>query len=233
MAFVLALAVALGVAAGAAGCSGTGRNAASGHSGAGGTGTALSPSATAVPSAAALKSALLTAHDLGLGTTMSPTSIGGASIKGCEPLAGTLNATMAASSRPGQQAASSGFSGGGTGPFVAEGLTTKAPDLMATDYARTRAALSACRTLTLTTGGTHLKFSLTPVAFGGHGTAAARLEASLQGFGVKGYLAMQRFGAVMISYYYFELGGGSSDVASSYYRQAVAKAGRVLSLPSS
>jgi hypothetical protein len=134
-------------------------------------------------------------------------------------------------SRPGQQAASSGFSGGGTGPFVAEGLTTKAPDLLAGDYARTSAALNACRSLTLTTGGTRLRFALTPVAFGGRGTSAARLEARLQGFGVKGYLAMRRFGAVMLSYYFFELGGGSSDVASSYYRQAVAKAGRVLSLP--
>uniref|UniRef100_UPI00159F1120 hypothetical protein n=1 Tax=Actinacidiphila rubida TaxID=310780 RepID=UPI00159F1120 len=189
-------------------------------------------SAAAVPSAAELKSALLTEHDIGLGSEVDPKSIGGASIAGCEPLAGTLNATMTATSGPGEHAASSGFAGGGTGPFLAEGLTSKAPNLLAADYARTSAALRSCRSLTLTSGGTHLKFTMTPVAFGdSKNTSAARLKGSVQGFGVNGYLAMERFGPVVLSYYFIQLGGSSSQLASTYYQQAVAKAGKVLALP--
>ncbi|MBY8879176.1 hypothetical protein [Actinacidiphila acidipaludis] len=238
LAFFLAMALALGLAAAAAGCDGTGGDSArqgGGHGAAGGAGTspANTPGAGAVPSVAELKSALLTAHDIGLGSTVDPSSIGGASIRGCEPLAGTLNASMAAASRPGQPAASSGIAGSGTGPFVAEALTTKAPSQLAADYARTRAALSACRSLTLTTGGTRVTFALTPTSFGGSGTASAQLAAKVQGLGVHGYLAMERLGPVVLSYYFFELGGSSSEPASTFYRQAVAKAGRVLAVPAS
>jgi len=236
LAFFLAVALALALAAGTAGCSGSSGDGGSpqdgGRAAGGGTGTATRPAATpGVPSAAALKSALLTADDIGLSSSVNPSSLGGGSISGCEPLAGTLNASMAAASKPGQQAASSGMAGGGTGPFVAEALTTKAPSQLAADYARTRAALSTCRSLTLTSAGTHVTFALTPTTFGGPGATAAQLAAKVQGLGVHGYLAMERVGPAVLSYYFFQLGGSSAEPASTYYRQAVAKAGKVLAVP--
>lgn len=242
------LTLALGVGAAACGAGGAG------SSGARATGGATRAAATRAPSAAApvrvggvpgdaeLQSALLTAKDIGLSAMARPsgTASGGTSVvSGCAPLTQLLGGTSAARpADPTDTAAGAdsgvraeqdaGFAGSGTGPFVGEALTAEAPGRLAPDYAQARRALTACRTVTFGVGGTRLTFDLTPKGFGDTGSSGARLDGSLQGIAITGYLAVRRVGPAILSYYYFQLAGGSPQPASAYYRQAEAKAVRVL-----
>jgi hypothetical protein len=225
--------LALALAAGAAACSGGGSH---GTGGATPTTSATATGAEGLPSAADLKSALLTSHDIGLpsvppspssGTTAA-TGTGGYGITGCAPLAALLTEPLPSTTSAGQVEQDVVFSGGGAGPFVAEALTAEAPDRLAADYAKADKALAACRSVTFTSGTTRLTFELTPIMFGGPGSSGARMDSTYEGVQVNGYLAFQRIGPVIMAYYFFQVGGGSSQLAAAYYRQAADKADRVL-----
>ena len=221
LAIMLALALAL-VAGGAA----------SARGGGGGTPTAglslrVSPGPAtkgALPDPAKLRAALLTAHEIGLSPVPASTgSFTGDEITGCQPLAGILNTPSAG---PNQQAAA--FTGGSIGPDVGEALTTEAPAKLAADYAQIAKALVACHSLTFSGDGTQLTFDVTPIKFGGADSAGVRLDATYQGVQVNGYIAVQRIGPVIMGYYFFQGGSGSSQVASAYYRQASDKVAHTL-----
>lgn len=212
--------LAAALAVGATGCGGT--QATGGHSGAQpAAGAGATPGSAGAPDPGRLKAALLTSRDIGLQSSPnSPASGGGLAVSGCEPLSTMLGAPVPAGETQ-EQAAFVGDAAGG--PFVQEVLTTEAQSRMTADYAKLRGALAACRSLTFTVGGTKLTMALTPINLGGAGSAAKRMDTTVQGVEVNGYLAVDRIGPVVLGYAYMQAGSGSSQLASYYYRQAVAK----------
>ncbi|MDJ0347095.1 hypothetical protein QMK19_36975 [Streptomyces sp. H10-C2] len=82
--------------------------------------------------------------------------------------------------------------------------------------------------MTFASDNTTLVFTLSPIRFGGPGATAARLDSTYQGVQVNGYLAVEKLGPVVMVYFFYQVGSGSSQLASQYYRQAVTKAQRVL-----
>lgn len=189
------------------------------------------PTGGALPDPAELRAALLTAHDIGLSPDTTPTSSPGGSetkFTGCTPLSELLNAPSPTTPSAGQNEQEAMFTAGDTGPFVGEALTTEAPAQLAADYAKVAKALTSCRSLTSSSDGIRLTFDVTPIKFGGAGSAGARLDTTYQGVQVNGYIAVQRIGPVVMAYYFFQVGGGSSQLASAYYRQAAEKAAHTL-----
>ncbi|WP_157537215.1 hypothetical protein [Kitasatospora azatica] len=187
--------------------------------------SAPATASTALLTAAQLQAALLTAGELGPAFAASSsasdtTGTGGSSVTGCEPLASMLNGTASTTQQVQQDVL---LTAGSTGPFVQESLLTETPAALTTDYAQARAALTSCHTLTFPTGAEPLTFTLSPINFGGPGSAAARMDATYRGVQVNGYLAIDRLGPVALTYAYFQIGSGSSQLASAYYTQAVNK----------
>jgi hypothetical protein len=140
---------------------------------------------------------------------------------GCEPLADMLNAS---SGNTGTQVEAD-FSAGDQGPYLEETLTTAADQVaLADSYEQVRAAMAQCSSLTFhSEGGAVLTFDASPMTFGGPGSAALRLDGTYQGVQVNGYLAVERIGPVLLTYVYFQIGSGSSQLAVAYYAQAAAK----------
>jgi len=192
------------------------------------TSNASSPTPT-LPTSAQLKAALLTAAELGPGfaastSSSSSTQTGGTTISGCPALAALINGSPSA----GQTSQEAEFTADDTGPYVGESLMTEPAAALDTDYAKTKAALTSCTSLSITSGGVAADFTLTPIQFGDPGAAAVRMDATIQGVQVNGYLALQRLGSVALTFYYFQLASGSSQTAYQYYTQAVTKARSVL-----
>lgn len=229
LAIVLALALAL--AAGAT-ASALGDGGGAGRSPTAGNALRVSPgppTGGALPDPAKLRAALLTSHDIGLPPAPPSTgSANGGEITGCKPLADILNTPPPAPPPTGQNEQSVAFAGGSTGLAVGETLTTEGSARLAADYAKVAKALTACRSLTFSGDGTRLTFDVTPIKFGGADSAGARMDATYRGVQVNGYLAIQRIGPVIMGYYFFQVGGGSSQLASAYYRQAANKVAHTL-----
>lgn len=212
-------ALGLVLALGAAACGGT-QGAAGRSGGHGGVRPAGRTASSGLPDAARLDAALLTAHDINLRASPGSASAGGVGVTGCEPLADLLGAPAPA----GQLRRQASFVGAAAGgPFVQEALTTEARTRLDTDYGRLRGALDGCRSLTFGVGGTKLKMALTPITFGGPGSAAKRMDATVQGIRINGYLAVERIGPVVLGYAYMQAGSGSSQLASAYFQQAESK----------
>ena len=188
------------------------------------TSNAPSPTPT-LPTSAQLKAALLTAADLGPSFASSTsTDTSGTTVSGCPALATLLNGSTSA----GQTSQEADYSAGDTGPFVGESLMTEPAAALDADYAQTKAALTSCTALSITSGSVTLDFTLTPIHFGDPGSAAVRMDATVQGVQVNGYIAIQHLGSVVLTFYYFQLASGSSQTAYQYYTQAVSKARSVL-----
>lgn len=58
---------------------------------------------------------------------------------------------------------------------------------------------------------------------GGPGSTAVRIIGKLQGIQATGDLARESFSTVLMAYVFYEIGGGSSQLASAYYAQAATK----------
>jgi hypothetical protein len=170
-----------------------------------------------------MRAALLTAKDLG--PSFSASKGDTTTVKGCQPLADMLN-----SASSGQRAqVQAEFAAEGLGPFLGETLTTRRDQAdLAREYDKTRTALARCRSLSFLSGGTKLTFALSPINFGGPGSAAARLDGTYQDVQINGYLAIDKIGPVVFAYYFFQVESGSSQLAYAYYKQADAKVRRVL-----
>lgn len=171
------------------------------------------------PSPSELKAALLTSGDTGLSGEDS-TGGGGVSgdgISGCRALVKVLEAP------PGAGTQEADFSGGQTGPLLSEELTASTSAKEGAVYARAKAALTSCRDLTLTEGGTRLALTLKPVHFGGGESTATRMEGKLSGVQVNGYMAFGHVGPVLVGFTFFQIAGDSPQLASALYQKAVDK----------
>lgn len=197
---------------------------------------AASPAPTVqLPTSDQLESALLDADDLGPAFTQKPTAAPAPSesekdtrFKGCQPLARLLNADDGRSDYP--QAVATFRSRDGLA-VVAEGLAAEPPSALAADYAEAKQALESCDSISLESAGQTIKFSLTPIHFGGPDSSAVRMDATRQGVLINGYIAIERLGdSVALSYVFFQAGGGSSQLASHFYERAADKARTSLDL---
>ncbi|MFF8770803.1 hypothetical protein [Kitasatospora sp. NPDC015120] len=196
--------------------------------------------APALPTDAQLRAALLTAAELGPDftevplDTESPSPGAGAGsgpspVAGCDALRALLNRTgaHAPSQNPHQEAE---FDGPDGNPMINEALTAEEPERLTADFATATAAFADCHSLTFTDDtGEAVTFTVTPLALGDReGAPAVRLDGTLAGVRLNGYLGLERLGEVALAYGFFQRDSDDSQLASLYYRAAVAKAERTL-----
>jgi hypothetical protein len=158
----------------------------------------------------------------GSGNSAGP---GSTTVTGCPQLQALLSAGASTSAT--DQGVT--YQAGGYGPTVAESLITASPTQLAHTYSDDRSALASCKHLEITTGGSTLALTLTPITFGGPQSAAVRMDGTLQGVQIDSYLAIDRAGPAELAYFFLQVGSGSSQVASYYFRVADAKAQHALS----
>ncbi|WP_395293693.1 hypothetical protein ACF9IK_08840 [Kitasatospora hibisci] len=206
-------------------------------------GAAAVPAAQAVPAEqlptdAQLRTALLTAAELGPEFTEVPPSTGSSPSGGASPVSGcdalrALLARQGAEPAPQQSHQEVEFEGPGGSPMVTESLTVEDSAKLTGDFATVTEAFTNCQSLTFDDGaGTSVTFTATPITLGERRDApAVRLDGILGGVQLNGYIGIERFGPTALSYGFFQRDSGSSQLASLYYRAAVAKAERTLGVP--
>lgn len=193
---------------------------------------------TGPPSAAQLKAALLAPTDMGSSFTQEPMqgALGGASgsgssgstsVIGCPQLRVPLSAGATTS------ATDQGivFQAGQTGPVVAESLITAPAAQLDHAYADDKAALQSCTHLQISSNGTSITLTLSPLTFGGPQSAAVRMDGTVQGVQVNAYLAIDHVGPAELTYFFLQVESGSSQLASYYFRLADAKAQQLIASP--
>ncbi|WP_327682349.1 hypothetical protein [Kitasatospora sp. NBC_00458] len=199
---------------------------------------AAAPAAAQLPTDEQLRAALLTVDDLGpdfteipAGASPSPES-GASPVAGCDALRALLNRETAQgpAGRPHQGVEFEGPTGN---PLVTESLTAEEPERLTADFATVTSAFTECHSLTFNDDtGTAVTFTVTPIALGDRpGAPAVRLDGELEGIPLNGYLGVERLGDVALSYGFFQRDSSSSQLASLFYRAAVAKAERTLGAP--
>ncbi|MEV0534460.1 hypothetical protein [Kitasatospora sp. NPDC050463] len=191
-----------------------------------------------LPTADQLKAALLSNTELGPNFTEVPVgqssaSAGGASpVAGCDALRALLNGTESgpSSQLPHQEVE---FDGPDGNPMVTESLTAEDAAQLTSDFTVVTDAFTDCHSLTFNDGtDASVTFTVTPVTLGErHEAPAVRLDGTIGGVPLNGYIAVERFGTVAMSYGFFQRNDASSQLASLYYRAAVAKAERTLGTP--
>ncbi|MCG6495796.1 hypothetical protein [Kitasatospora sp. A2-31] len=194
--------------------------------------------ASQLPTDAQLSTALLTAAELGPDFTEVPPSTGSSPSGGASPVSGcdalrALLARQGAEPTPQQPHQGVEFEGPGGNPMVTESLTAEDPAKLTGDFATVTEAFANCHSLTFDDGtGTSVTFTVTPITLGErHDAPAVRLDGTLAGVQLNGYIGIERFGPTALSYGFFQRDSGSSQLASLYYRAAVAKAERTLNVP--
>ena len=85
-------------------------------------------------------------------------------------------------------------------------------------------AMKSCKHMEIDSNGETFTLTLSPIAFGGPKSAAVRMDGTLQGVQIDAYLAIDRVGPAELAYFFLQVGSGSSQVASFYFRLADAKA---------
>ncbi|MFE6864993.1 hypothetical protein ACFVFS_00385 [Kitasatospora sp. NPDC057692] len=192
-----------------------------------------------------LKAALLTAAELGpdftevpLGTeSPSPeagTGSGPSPLAGCDALRALINGTVteelpSPAQSPFQEVQ---FEGPDGSPLITEFLTAEESEELAADLGTVNSAFTRCPSIDFTSdAGERVTFSVTPVTLGDRQDAqAVRIDGTLAGTRLNGYLGVERLGDVALGYGYFQQDSDDSELASLYYRAAVAKAERTLGL---
>ncbi|MFC5662322.1 hypothetical protein ACFP3U_04930 [Kitasatospora misakiensis] len=194
----------------------------------------VAPAAAGLPTDDQLRAALLTAAELGPDFTEIPADAaaspeaGASPVAGCDALRALLNRNQARGAQSHHQEVQ--FDGPGGNPMITESLTAEEPDRLTADFATVSAAFADCHSITFTDGtGQAVTFSVTPIALGDRAEApAVRLDGTLAGVQLNGYLGIERLNDVALAYGYFQRDSGDSQLASLYYRAAVAKAERTL-----
>ncbi|MFJ2776867.1 hypothetical protein [Kitasatospora sp. NPDC087315] len=194
--------------------------------------------ADGLPTADQLKAALLTAAELGPDFTEAPAAASPspgsapAPASGCTGLTALLNRH---NTRLSPQAVhqETELDGPGSNPMVTEALTAEDPAGLTADLAAATDAFTNCHSLTFGAGTDQaVTFTVTPLVLGDRpGTPAVRLDGTLSGVRLNGCLGIERFGSVGLFYGFFQRDSDSPQLASLYYRAAVAKAERTLGTP--
>lgn len=183
-------------------------------------GTVTTTTGQPQPTDAQLKAALLTAADIGPPyTAQPPSSNDNSTVSGCAGLSKDFNSQ---SPTPGETNEEADFQAGNTGPFLLEVLTTEPEPQFDKDYNQAVNDLKACRSFSVTSSGTTLNFSLTPINFA-DGATAARMDGSYKGVQLNGYLAFQKIRHAGLVFVYFQIGNGSSQDAYQIYTNALNK----------
>jgi hypothetical protein len=180
-----------------------------------------SPSpAAALPSLATLRSALLTAAELGPNFTAAPDdgSSGGAA-SGCKPLADLLNEPPGSANH-----VSGNYQGGAEGPFVGLELTAGTTSVLQSAYDSAKAAFDSCGHITMASGGAKVAFTLTPMQASGANTIEDRMDGSVQGVQVNGYIVLDLLPSAILTFDQMQIGSGSSQLAFALHAKALAKA---------
>ncbi|MEU1282654.1 hypothetical protein [Kitasatospora sp. NPDC005856] len=188
-----------------------------------------------LPSADQLKSALLTAADLGPGYTEIPVTQSPSPgenptpVTGCAALNALINMRATQTGTDVAHAAVE-LDGPDGNPMTTQVLAAEAPDRLTADFNTVADALKTCHSITFN-GGTEdeVTFTVTPVTLGDRKEApAVHLDGSLAGVQLNGYVGIERFGTVAMAFGFFERQGTSEQAASMQYRTAVAKVERTL-----
>ncbi|MGW7445531.1 hypothetical protein [Kitasatospora sp. NPDC054795] len=190
-----------------------------------------------LPSADQLKSALLTAADLGPGhteipVTQSPSpgpSGNPTPVTGCAALSALINMRATQTGTNTSHAAVE-LDGPDGNPMTTQVLAAEAPDQLTADFNTVTDALKTCHSITFN-GGTddEVTFTVTPVTLGDRKDApAVHLDGTLAGVRLNGYVGIERFGTVAMAFGFFERQATSEQAASMQYRTAVAKVERTL-----
>lgn len=199
---------------------------------------AASPSAapartSGLPSTAQLQAALLAPTDMGSAFTRQPTespsagsgssgsgSSGTTTVTGCPQL--QFLTGVGASTSPTSQGVT--YQAGDYGPTVSESLITAPTADLEHTYSDDVSAMKSCKHMEINSNGETFTLTLSPIAFGGPKSAAVRMDGTLQGVQIDAYLAIDRVGPAELAYFFLQVGSGSSQVASFYFRLADAKA---------
>ncbi|MER7765489.1 hypothetical protein [Kitasatospora sp. NPDC096140] len=188
-----------------------------------------------LPSADQLKSALLTAADLGpdfteVPATESPSPGENPSpVSGCDALSALINMHA---TQPGlaNSRAETELDGPDGNPMVTEALAAEASDQLTSDFNSAADALRSCHTITFNAGTEDtVTFTVTPVTLGDRQDApAVRLDGTLAGVQLNAFVGIERFGTVAMAFGYFQRDGADAQTASMQYRTAVSKVERTL-----
>ncbi|WP_101382591.1 hypothetical protein [Kitasatospora sp. GP30] len=177
-------------------------------------------SGVALPSVATLRDALLTAAELGPTFTTAPDSGDpNHSASGCKPLADLLNEPPASTNQ-----VTANYQRSAIGPFVSLELTTGTPPALQAGYDSVKAAFSSCQTVTLTIGGTTTTFTLTPMQAGGANTVADRMDGSVKGVQMTGYIMLDLLPSAILTFDQMQVDSGSSQLAFALHSKALTKA---------
>ncbi|MET8540592.1 hypothetical protein ABZW03_08040 [Kitasatospora sp. NPDC004799] len=188
-----------------------------------------------LPSADQLKSALLTAADLGPGYTEIPVTQSPAPgenptpVSGCAALSALINMRATQTGRDLPHAAVE-LDGPDGNPMVTQALAAEAPERLTADYNTVADALRTCHSITFNAGTEDsVTFTVSPVTLGDRKDApAVHLDGSLAGVQLNAYVGIERFGNVAMAFGFYERQGSSEQTASMQYRTAVAKVERTL-----
>ncbi|MFD5461565.1 hypothetical protein ACFWIQ_01890 [Kitasatospora sp. NPDC127059] len=188
-----------------------------------------------LPSADQLKSALLTANDLGPGYTEAPAtpspgpSANPTPVTGCDALNALIN-MHATAPDPATPRAETELDGPDGNPMVTEALAAEDSGRLTADVNTVADALKTCHTITFGSAiGETVTFTVTPVTLGDRPDApAARLDGTLAGVQLNAFVGVERFGTVGLAYGYFQRQGADPQAAAMQYRSAVAKIERTL-----
>ncbi|MCX4688730.1 hypothetical protein OG401_31305 [Kitasatospora purpeofusca] len=188
-----------------------------------------------LPTDEQLRAALLTTAELGPDFTEVPVDpnpspeAGASPVAGCDALRALLNRNPSGASAQGPHQEAQ-FDGPDGSPMVTESLSAEEASRLDADFATVSGAFADCHSITFTDNtGAAVTFSVTPIALGDRaGAPAVRLDGDLAGVRLNGYLGIERLGEVALAYGYFQRDSDDSQLASLYYRAAVAKAERTL-----
>ncbi|MFD7415539.1 hypothetical protein [Kitasatospora purpeofusca] len=197
--------------------------------------SAVPASAPLLPTDEQLRAALLTTAELGPDFTEAPVDpnpspeADASPVAGCDALRALLNRNPSGASVQGPHQEAQ-FDGPDGSPMVTESLSAEEASRLDADFATVGAAFADCHSITFTDNtGAAVTFSVTPIALGDRaGAPAVRLDGDLAGVRLNGYLGIERLGEVALAYGYFQRDSDDSQLASLYYRAAVAKAERTL-----
>ncbi|MFI5647274.1 hypothetical protein [Kitasatospora sp. NPDC051705] len=188
-----------------------------------------------LPSVDQLRSALLTAADLGPDYTEAPSSESPGPeenptpVSGCDALSALIN-MRTGQNGPATPHAEVELDGPDGNPMVTQSLTAEDPAKLTSDFNTVSDALKSCHSITFNAGTEDtVTFTVSPVALGDRQDApAVRLDGTLAGVQLNAFVGIERFGDVGMAFGFFQRQGADSQLASLQYRTAVAKVERTL-----